>query len=156
MKAKELPPIQRLQELFAVDPASPTGLRRLVAVSHCPAGSVAGGDSGAGYWKVNVDRQQVHVHRIIFALHYGCIPDGHMISHINGDGHDNRIANLRITGYNQGTRTRRQRDESLCLPKGIAKVGKYYRAQLYTPAGKLFKSCASLAELMLWVDRQTV
>lgn len=79
-----------------------------------------------------------------------------MISHINGDGHDNRVENLRITGYNQGTRTRRKRDESLCLPKGIAKVENYYRAHLDTSAGKLFKSCASLADLMLWVDRQTV
>lgn len=57
MKAKELLPIQRLQELFAVDPESPTGLRRLITVANCPVGSVAGGDSFAGYWKICVDGQ---------------------------------------------------------------------------------------------------
>jgi hypothetical protein len=149
MKAKELPPIQRLQELFVVDALSPTGLRRLIAVSHCPAGAVAGGDSGCGYWKVSVDGQPIHVHRIVFALHYGCIPDGHMISHINGDGYDNSIENLRITGYGQGTRTRRKRDKSLCLPKGVSKVGRYYRAQIYTLAGTLSKR-GSLAVVTAW------
>lgn len=151
MKAKELPPIQRLQELFAVDAASPTGLRRLIAVARCPAGSVAGGDSGAGYWKVSVDGQPVHVHRIVFALRYGCIPEGHLVSHINNNGHDNRIENLRITGYGQGTRTRRKRDESLCLPKGISKVGRYYRAQLWSPTGSLSKR-GTLAAVTAWAN----
>lgn len=149
MKAKDLPPIQRLQELFAIDPTSPTGLRRRVAVARCPAGSPAGGDSGAGYWKVCVDGQQIHVHRIVFALQYGSIPENHLVSHINYDGHDNRVSNLRITGYGQGTRTRRRRDESLCLPKGISKVGKYYRAQVPSPIGTLSKR-GSLVAVTAW------
>lgn len=36
MKAKELPALHRLQELFTIDSLSPTGLRRLVTVARCP------------------------------------------------------------------------------------------------------------------------
>jgi hypothetical protein len=153
MKARELPALERLRELFEIDPASPTGLRRLVAVGRFPAGSQAGGDSGAGYWKIMVDGQQIHVHRIIFALRYGSIPDGHLVSHINADRRDNRAENLRVTAYSQGTRTRRKRDETLCLPKGVSKVGRYYRAQLYTSTGTLSKR-GSLSAVTLWTKQQ--
>jgi hypothetical protein len=153
MKPRELPALERLRELFEIDATSPTGLRRLIAVGRCPAGSQAGCDSRAGYWKISVDGQQIHVHRIIYVLRYNSIPGEHLVSHVNSDGYDNRIANLRVTAYSQGTRTRRKRDESLALPKGVSKIGRYYRAQLYTPTGVAAK-CGSLAAVTLWTKQQ--
>lgn len=102
-----------------------------------------------GYWKICVDGQQSHVHRMIFTLLYGCIPKGHLVSHINKNGYDNRIDNLCITAYGHGTRTRRKRDESLCLPKGISKVGRYCRAQVSTSAGSLSRR-GSLTAVAAW------
>jgi hypothetical protein len=153
MKARELPALERLRELFEIDPTSPTGLRRRVEVRSCPAGSPAGYDSGNGYWKASVDGQQVHIHRVIYALRYGGVPDGHLVGHTNGNAFDNRIENLRITAYSQGTRTRRARDQGMCLPKGISKVGRYYRAQVSSPAGTVAK-VGPLAAVTLWVKQQ--
>lgn len=149
MKAKALPAIERLRELFAVDNTSTTGLRRLIRVGRIPAGVPAGTDSGAGYWKISVDGQQCHVHRIVYALRYGQIPEAHLISHANLDGYDNRIENLRITAYSQGTRARSKRADELRLPEGISKVGRYYRAQVSTTDGPVSKR-GTLATVTLW------
>lgn len=149
MKARELPALERLRELFEIDATSPSGLRRRVAVGRCLAGSQAGGDSGAGYWKITVDGQQIHVHRIVYVLRYNSIPDAHLVSHINSDGHDNRVENLRVTAYSQGTRTRRKRDEGMYLPRGVSKFGRYYRAQLITSTGVVAK-VGSLSAVTLW------
>lgn len=153
MKIRELPALERLRELFEINPASPTGLSRRMALGKRPAGSPAGGDSKLGYWKLCVDRQQIHVHRIVYALRYGSIPEGHLVSHINHNGFDNRIENLRITAYSQGTRSRRKRDESLCLPVGVSRIGSYYRAQMCKPTGTVTK-VGSLSVVALWVKRQ--
>lgn len=47
-----------------------------------------------GYYTVRVNGKYVYVHRVIWKLHTGVEP-GPYIDHINGDGFDNRIANLR-------------------------------------------------------------
>lgn len=152
MKARDLPAVERLRELFEISPESLAGLRRRVKVGRYLAGSPVGTDSGNGYWKCNVDGQQVHVHRIIYAMQYGSVSDGHLVTHINEDRFDNRIANLRITAYGQGTRTRRKRDTSTYLPDGIGKVGAYYRSQIHSSNGPLAKR-GSLANVTVWLKQ---
>lgn len=46
------------------------------------------------YWVITVKRRQYKVHRIIWMLHKGA-DFSTMVDHINGDGFDNRIENLR-------------------------------------------------------------
>ena len=60
------------------------------------AGYLAGYLSKSGYQKVRLDRQEIFAHRIIYAMHYGDIPNDMHIDHINGIKHDNRIENLRL------------------------------------------------------------
>lgn len=63
-------------------------------------GKVAGciSDSGDGrlYLKVGVNKKLYFCHRLIWVMVYGDIPDGMEIDHINGDGTDNRLDNLRL------------------------------------------------------------
>ena len=58
---------------------------------------VKGFDNGCGYLKLNakVDgcRHEIRLHRLVWALVYGRFPK--QIDHINGDGMDNRLENLR-------------------------------------------------------------
>jgi len=52
-----------------------------------------------GYYVVNINRTPTLVHRIIYALHFGEIPKGMTIDHIDGDKKNNKISNLRCVSY---------------------------------------------------------
>ena len=42
------------------------------------------------------DKTYMYAHRIVWEIHFGAIPDGMDIDHINHDRDDNRIENLRL------------------------------------------------------------
>lgn len=46
------------------------------------------------YWQIEVAGRTVYAHKVIWAKHHSEWPDDY-IDHINGDGFDNRISNLR-------------------------------------------------------------
>jgi len=60
------------------------------------AGKVAGSLNGSGYLQLNIFGKQYRVHRIIYVMHHGEIPDQILIDHINRNPLDNRIENLRL------------------------------------------------------------
>jgi hypothetical protein len=64
--------------------------------SRIKVGSEAGGVKGNGYRQVKFKGNYYQVHRIIYEMHYGCIPDGMQIDHINRVKADNSLNNLRI------------------------------------------------------------
>ncbi len=62
-------------------------------------GSEAGSCKSHGYKVVRVNGRQFLVHRIIWEMHNGAIPEGMEIDHINHVRDDNRIENLRIVSH---------------------------------------------------------
>lgn len=85
---------------FYVDSESPTGLRykRDIYVKKTKffsAGDVAGNPTHDGYFQISHDHKSYRVHRIIYLLAHGKLDSSLVIDHINGDGLDNRIENLR-------------------------------------------------------------
>lgn len=59
-------------------------------------GDVAGWKDELGYVYVRVNGKLIPAHRIIWEMHYGKIPEGMEIDHINHITDDNRIENLRL------------------------------------------------------------
>lgn len=64
------------------------------------AGDVAGylneRENSPPYYKIRLNGKQVSVHRAVWILHNGEIPDGMVINHINNNSLDNRIENLEL------------------------------------------------------------
>ena len=71
-------------------------------------GSVDCGKTGPQYRRIKVDGKKYRAHRIIFLMHRGYLPDE--IDHIDGNGLNNDVENLRAAtrsqnGSNRGTQT---------------------------------------------------
>lgn len=105
---KELPKSDRLNELFEYRNGE---LIRKVTVNYrAKKGRVAGSLSSAGYKYVMVDGQKYLVHRIIFMMIHGYVPD--LIDHKNQNPSDNRIENLRPATKSQNAANSAARNKS--------------------------------------------
>ncbi len=79
------------------------------------------------YLAVKIGKTKYPAHRVAWLLHYGRWPSGN-IDHINGNGADNRIANLRIASHvdNGGNR----RPNAGKRYKGVRKRGSRWIAEI--------------------------
>lgn len=64
-------------------------------------GDAAGTILRNGYVQVKIKQKRYYAHRIVWMMHYGEIPVGFEIDHINHNRQDNRIENLRIVSRKQ-------------------------------------------------------
>lgn len=112
--------------LFANPDHQPTGrgARRRQGV---PLGT----NNGKGYLMVGVEGKNQLVHRVIWEMLNGPIPEGKVIDHINGIKDDNRIDNLRICTNVENLRNQKGGKNSVhFLPKGVTVNGKGFKAQV--------------------------
>jgi hypothetical protein len=105
--------VDLLRERFYLDASSVSGLRMKVGSrksTHNPRlirnpGDVAGSKNQEGYWTVNVvDNISLKVHRIIWILSFGIIPEGLRVDHKDGNGFNNDLLNLQLLTNPQNVR----------------------------------------------------
>lgn len=106
-----------IQELFYYDPTSPTYLRRKVPMgryNRYPKDSPVGNPSKAGYMQLSYNDQQgvkvtTGVHRVVWELHNGPIPEGMVIDHKDCNRVNNLIDNLQVCTYSDNNKFRYSR-----------------------------------------------
>lgn len=77
--------------------------------------------NGKSYLVVRFKDMYMHVHRIAATIAYGDIPDGVEVDHINGDGLDNRIENLRLVTRSENMKNMRKRSDNKSGVTGVSK-----------------------------------
>lgn len=90
-------------DYFYYDETSPTCLRRVrdiwsgkdYRILSVRKDEIAGYKDGH-YWTIVLHKKKYVLHRIIWEIHNGVIPEGMFIDHIDGDKYNNKIENLRV------------------------------------------------------------
>ena len=111
-------PISRLHELFDYDPDTGFLLRKGLDNR---AGSLCKKKAGhSSYFQIRVDGKKLQTHRVIWAMHYWHWPVG-QIDHIDGNGLNNRLGNLRTV-----TRTEQHRNKPISKTNKSGVMGVRY------------------------------
>lgn len=75
----------------------------------------------AGYKYFSHKGKEYRVHRVVWEMHYGKIPDGMMIDHKDGDPRNNKLENLRLATHGQNAQNRKINSNNQYGYKGVSK-----------------------------------
>lgn len=143
-KVLELPSQDELRRMFDYD--TETGdliWKKREDRDICWNGHFAGkraGSNNKGYRYVQIDNKKYAAHRIIWKLAYGNIPTHLQIDHIDGNGMNNRLDNLRLA-TNQQNQLNRMADnirKGEIKYKGVYKHNNRYKAEITTSEGRKY------------------
>jgi hypothetical protein len=114
-------------------------------------GKKAGCKSSGAYGVVNLDGQAYSIHKVIFCMHNGFMPE--IVDHINGDKSDHRIENLRAATHQSNNWNRVTQSNNKLGLKNISwhKQNQKYWVQLAKNGKKIvsvFVEDLELAELV--------
>ena len=122
-----------------------------------PAGKVIGRVTSNGYRRVSVAGVGYGVHRLVWEMHYGPIPEGMEIDHINGVRDDNAVENLRMaTRAENGWNHKMHRQNT----QGIKGLGTRVRGRCVEYTGRIrvhgkvyFKSSIDRKVVVDWLEQ---
>lgn len=93
--------IERAKALFLFDKEKGVLLWKEPTSNRVRKGDMAGRINNAGHLGVGIDGKRYQVHRLVWCMHNGPIPDGFEIDHVDEDKTNNRLGNLRLASRSQ-------------------------------------------------------
>lgn len=113
---------ERLRQVVQYDPETGVFIR-LEKHPNAPAGSVAGysapvQNSQLRYWCIKIDNKKYSAHRLAWLYIHGNFPSRH-IDHIDGNGTNNAIANLREATRSENMQNRRLHSNNTSGMRGV-------------------------------------
>lgn len=143
--------IDRPRALFTVNEQGQ--LIRKANAGKAKAGQAAGNPHNAGYLRVRVDGQYILVHRVVYAVVYGELPDE--VDHKDGDRTNNRPGNLRKASRAEQMRNTATMRNNKSGTKGIwydARRSRW-RARVNVNGTEHQSYHDSEAEALVWLNR---
>lgn len=90
---------------------------------------VAGSITENRYYEVTYKDKKYYCHRIVYSLFNGEIPDGFVIDHLNQNGLDNSVSNLRVTSAAHNSHNSKINSANKTGLTGVCRVkDKYWKA----------------------------
>lgn len=86
--------------------------------SNMKVGQPAGSNDSKGYKQISFKGKVYRLHRIIFLMHHGYMPD--FVDHIDGNKKNNRIENLRPTDKSKNNWNAKTRSDNTSGFKGVS------------------------------------
>lgn len=116
-----------VNDLYIYDETSPTCLRWSVDIysgrnanqKNVSVGDVAGGMGNSGYYQVRKQGKLQLVHRVIWEMYYGSIPENLFLDHKDGNRTNNKLSNLRLVQRSLNARNCQQREDNTSGVTGV-------------------------------------
>ena len=81
------------------------------------------------YRSVSIKGKRFYAHRIVWELHFGEIPEGMVLDHIDADGLNNNPSNLRLCSSHENSKNRRMQKNNNTGINGVCKQAGQYRVR---------------------------
>lgn len=108
---------QMLRDLFEYDQESGVFERKDKTAKRRAYTGTVNKRKHTDYAALCVNHKKIYAHRAAWIYVYGSIPDGMVIDHVDGNGLNNRIANLRVV--TKAINQRNRKPSKRALPSGV-------------------------------------
>jgi hypothetical protein len=106
-----------LKSLLSYDPDTGVFTWLVTRPGRAKINSKAGGLTARNYYHISIFGRKYKAHRLAWLYVYGVWPDRDM-DHINRNGLDNRICNLRLATHSQNMQNRHSKHRGVTLKEG--------------------------------------